>query len=124
MLMNPPTLPSDYVAAVHEEELVRALKLIRHATAPTPNDGGHHEAAHDLADAVLKRVEARRNYENNVVMVPARVRVGIEVQCAQHLRVRWQFRRFSAGPQSGSHLVHVSASPPTIPDGGISPVRF
>ena len=50
--------------------------------------------------------------------------VGIEVQCAQHLRVRWRILRFPAGPHSGSRLVHVSASPPTIPDGGISPVRF
>lgn len=62
MLMNPPTLPVNYVPAVHLDELVRALELIRHATAPTPDDGGHHEAAHDLADAALKRVEARRAY--------------------------------------------------------------
>jgi len=38
------------------EDLVNALVQVRHATAPTPDDGGHHEAAHDIADAVLKRV--------------------------------------------------------------------
>ena len=40
MMMNPPTLPLDYVDKVHADELVRTLELIRHATAPTPNDGG------------------------------------------------------------------------------------
>lgn len=62
MLMNPPTLPANYVPAVHSDELVQTLELIRHATAPTHDDGGHHEAAHDLADDMLKRVEARRAY--------------------------------------------------------------
>jgi hypothetical protein len=62
MLMKPPTLPLNYVPAVHIDELVHALESIRHATAPTPDDGGHHEAAHDLADAVLKRLEARRAF--------------------------------------------------------------
>ena len=50
--------------------------------------------------------------------------VGIEVQCAQQSRVRWLIRRFPSGPHSGSHATHVPASPPTIPDSGISPVRF
>jgi hypothetical protein len=48
--------------------------------------------------------------------------VGIEIPRAC-CRVRWLVRRFRAGPQSGSPG-HVSVSPPTIPDGGISPVRF
>lgn len=63
MLMNPPTLPEDYVPTVPTEELVRALELIQHATAPTHEDGAHHEAAHDLASDVLKRLEARRQWE-------------------------------------------------------------
>lgn len=63
MLMTPPTLPTDYVPAVPNDELVRALELILHATAPAPDDGGHQEAAHDLASEVLSRVEARRVYE-------------------------------------------------------------
>jgi hypothetical protein len=63
MRMTAPTLPANYVPAVHNDELVQALELIRHATAPTPDDGGHHEAAHDIADGVLKRVEARKQYE-------------------------------------------------------------
>jgi hypothetical protein len=63
MMMNPPTLPADYVPEVHADELVQALQLILHATAPTPEgDGGHHEAAYELAMAALKRVEARREY--------------------------------------------------------------
>ena len=44
MRMNPPVLPENYVDKVHADELVRTLELIRHATAPAPNDGGHHEA--------------------------------------------------------------------------------
>ena len=39
-------------------ELVQALRLIEHATAPTPDDGGHHEAAHSIATEVLFRVLA------------------------------------------------------------------
>lgn len=62
MMMTPPTLPPNYVGEVHADELVRTLELIRHATAPEPNDCGHHEAAHELADAVLRKVEARRKY--------------------------------------------------------------
>jgi hypothetical protein len=65
MHMNPPTLPLDHVNAVPYDDLTHALELIRHATAPMPDDGGHHEAAHDIADAVLKRVEARRRYEGS-----------------------------------------------------------
>lgn len=71
MHMNPPTLPADYVPAVHADELVRTLELIWHATAPTPDDGGHHEAAHDLADAALKKIEARRLYEAKHLPSPA-----------------------------------------------------
>lgn len=67
MMMNPPTLPANYAPTVHADELVHALELIRHATAPTPDDGGHHEAAHDIADAVLRKVEARRKYESRPV---------------------------------------------------------
>lgn len=60
MLMNPPTVPAAYVKAPSYNELVNALELIRHATAPSPDDGGHHEAAHDLADSLLKRIDAVR----------------------------------------------------------------
>lgn len=63
MLMNPPTVPRNHANAPSYDELVNTLEQIRHATAPTPDDGGHHEAAHDLADAMLKRVEARKQYE-------------------------------------------------------------
>lgn len=63
MRMNPPTLPLNYAKAVYHDELVTALELVRHATAPSPDDGGYHENAHDIADAILKRVEARRAYE-------------------------------------------------------------
>lgn len=65
MLMKPPTLPTDYVPAVHADDLVQTLQLIVHATAPRPEgDGGHHEAAYELAMATIKRVEARKDYEN------------------------------------------------------------
>lgn len=64
MRMNPPVLPENYVDKVHADELVRTLELIRHATAPAPSDGGHHEAAYELADAVLRKVEARRKYDD------------------------------------------------------------
>jgi hypothetical protein len=63
MLMNPPTVPADHVNAPSYDELVTTLQLIRHATSPTPDDGGHHEAAHGLADSMLKRIEARQSYE-------------------------------------------------------------
>lgn len=66
MQMSPPTLPANYAPAVPSQDLVLALELIRHATAPMPDDGGQHEAAHDLADAALKRVEARRQYESSL----------------------------------------------------------
>ena len=52
------------------------------------------------------------------------VAVGIEVRRARDRRVRWPIQRFPDGPQSGSHSCDVSASPPTIPEGGISPFRF
>lgn len=48
-----PAVPAN---APSYEELVNALVQVRHATAPDPDDGGYHEAAHDIADAVLKRV--------------------------------------------------------------------
>lgn len=64
MRMNPPTLPADYVPPVHADELVNTLRLIVHATAPRPeDDGGHHEAAYELAMSILKRWEARREYK-------------------------------------------------------------
>ncbi|MEQ1692686.1 MAG: hypothetical protein ABMA00_15455 [Gemmatimonas sp.] len=63
MLMNPPTVPHGHANAPSYYELVNTLEQIRHATAPTPDDGGFHEAAHDLADAMLKRVDARAKYE-------------------------------------------------------------
>lgn len=37
-----------------------AMKLIQHATSPTPNDGGHHEAAHDISSAAIKAVEGEK----------------------------------------------------------------
>ena len=63
MLMKPPTVPANHANAPSYADLVNTLEQIRHATAPAPDDGGHHEAAHDLADSMLKRVEARRQYE-------------------------------------------------------------
>lgn len=63
MLMNPPTVPRNHANAPSYDELVNTLEQIRHATAPTPDDGGHHEAAHDLADSMLKRVGAHKQYE-------------------------------------------------------------
>jgi hypothetical protein len=45
-------------AAPTYDELVTALRLIEHATAPTHDDGAHHEAAHDLATQMLKRLPA------------------------------------------------------------------
>ena len=64
MLMNPPTVLADHVNAPSYADLVTTLQLIRHATAPAPDDGGHHEAAHDLANSMLKRIEARQSYED------------------------------------------------------------
>lgn len=63
MLMKPPTMPLNYANAVPYDELVAALKLIHHAVAPTHDDGGYHEAAYDLADPIVKRIEAREAYE-------------------------------------------------------------
>lgn len=40
-------------------ELLEALRLIEHATAPTHDDGGHHEAAHDIARAAIARAEGQ-----------------------------------------------------------------
>ena len=41
--------------------------------------------------------------------------VGIEMQRAQHRRVRWHVNQFPDWPRSGSHNAHVSASPPFHP---------
>ncbi len=62
MISNQPTLQQDYAPAVSYEELVTALELIEHATKPEPDDGGHHEAAHDLASNALNRVRRRREF--------------------------------------------------------------
>jgi hypothetical protein len=62
MQMKPPVLPLNYVKPVDKAELVTALELIRHATAPSHDDGAHHENAHGIADAILKRVEAWERY--------------------------------------------------------------
>ena len=63
MLMKPPTVPASHANAPSYDELVRTLQLIVHATAPTPEDGGGHENAYTLAMDMLKRVEARKEYE-------------------------------------------------------------
>ena len=62
MKMSPPIVPANYTNAPSYEDLVNALAQVRHATSPHPDDYGHHEAAHDIADAVLKRVEAWRQF--------------------------------------------------------------
>lgn len=66
MQMKPPTLPLNYAPVVTADELVHVLELIEHATAPTPDDGGHHEAAHDLSSGILAKVRARRAYDATV----------------------------------------------------------
>jgi hypothetical protein len=63
MLMNPPTVPPNFVNAVPYEDLVLALRLIHHATKPEPADGGYHEAAFELCDSIVKRLDARAAYE-------------------------------------------------------------
>jgi hypothetical protein len=40
------------------DDLVRALAFIEHATAPTHEDGAHHEAAHEIASGILAQVRA------------------------------------------------------------------
>jgi len=40
------------------DDLVQALRLVEHATAPTPDDGGGHEAAHSIATEALSRAAA------------------------------------------------------------------
>ena len=60
MSIEQPTVRPGHVVAPSYDELVNTLELIRHATALTPDGGGHHEAANDLAEAMLKRVEAGR----------------------------------------------------------------
>ena len=37
------------------QELLEALKLIEHATAPTHDDGAYHENAHELARAAITK---------------------------------------------------------------------
>lgn len=63
MRMKPPTVPANYVPAPTYDDLVHTLELIQHATAPEPDDGSEHEAAHDLAAGMLDKVKARRAYE-------------------------------------------------------------
>jgi hypothetical protein len=58
-----PTLPSGYVSPVYESELIKALRLIQHATAPTHNDGAYHEAAYEIASDILKQVDKRLEFE-------------------------------------------------------------
>jgi hypothetical protein len=48
------------------DDLVKTLKLIRHATALTQEDGAYHENAYDLADAALRKVEADSATFNDV----------------------------------------------------------
>lgn len=50
------TAPAVQAGAPTYDELVTALRLIEHATAPTHDDGAYHEAAHDLASQVLVRL--------------------------------------------------------------------
>lgn len=54
---------SEYVPIVPTDDLVHALKLIQHATKPSPDDGGYHEAAYDIASEILLRIEAREIYD-------------------------------------------------------------
>lgn len=58
MRMSPLTVPDGFVNNPSREELLTALRLIEHATAPTHDDGAHHEAAHDIASEILRRVDA------------------------------------------------------------------
>lgn len=58
MRMNPPVLPQGFVNAPSRDELITALRLIEHATAPTHDDGAHHEAAHEIASEILGRADA------------------------------------------------------------------
>lgn len=60
--MNPPTVPIGHANMPSHDDLVHALRLIQHATAPTPDDGGHHEAAHDIAKDVLDKVERAKRF--------------------------------------------------------------
>lgn len=62
MLMKPPTLPQDYVPAVHADELVRVLEAIHKATSAGSVDGAH-EVANRLASDALKKVDARAQYD-------------------------------------------------------------
>jgi uncharacterized protein YjeT (DUF2065 family) len=62
MLMKPPTLPEDYVPAVHADELVKVLEGISRATSPGAAEG-HHPQAHSMAEEALRKVHARAAYE-------------------------------------------------------------
>lgn len=66
MQMKPPTLPVDYTPGVHNEELIQALRLIHHATAPSYTDDAYHENAYGIADAILKKVDARIAFEKKL----------------------------------------------------------
>lgn len=59
----PFTVPANFVNAVPQDDLVTAIRLIQHATSPTHDDGAYHEAAHDICESILKRVDARISYE-------------------------------------------------------------
>ena len=62
MIMNSPTVPFGHVNAPSRDELIRTLRLVQHATAPTQNDGAYHENAHDLVSEVLAKVDAHAAY--------------------------------------------------------------
>ena len=59
---------ADYSAALTERcvqdtaligEMLQAMRLIEHATAPTHEDGGHHEAAHEISSAAIAKAEGK-----------------------------------------------------------------
>ena len=37
------------------DDMLHSLRLIEHATKPAPDDGGHHEAAHEIAVAAIAK---------------------------------------------------------------------
>lgn len=63
----PFTVPANFVNHVPYDELVNALRLVQHATAPTHDDGAYHENAHDIASGVLSRIDARAAYESSLL---------------------------------------------------------
>lgn len=42
-------------------EMLAALKMIAHATAPSPDDGGHHENAYTLAIEAIAKAKGETN---------------------------------------------------------------